>query len=66
MEWQWGPYQWHAFQELKEALCTTPVLLFPNPKLLFTIVNDTYSIAACGVLMQDQGDGLQLLAFPIW
>ena len=33
VEWQWGPYQRRAFQQLKESLCATPVLLFPDPKL---------------------------------
>ena len=39
-----------------------PVLLFPDPKLRYTVVTDASSIAAGGVLMQDQGDGLQPLA----
>ena len=51
VEWCWGPYQWRAFQQLKESLCATPVLLFPNPKLPFTIVTNASSIAAGGVLM---------------
>ena len=63
MEWQWGPYQWRAFQQLKEALCAASVLLFPEPKLPYTVVTDAFGIAAGGVLMQDQGDGLQPLAF---
>ena len=63
VEWQWGPYQWRAFQQLKEALCAVLVLLFPDPKLPYTVVTDASSTAAGGVLMQDQGDGLQPLAF---
>ena len=63
MEWQWGPYQWHAFQQLKESLCTAPVLLFPDPKLPYTIVSNESSSTTGGVLMQDQGNGLQPLAF---
>ena len=65
VEWHgaWGPSQRHAFQQLKEALCTTPILLFPDPKLSFTIVTNASSIVADGALMQDQGDGLQLFAF---
>ena len=58
MEWQWGPYQWRTFQQLKEALCATLVLLFPYPKLPYTVVTDASGTAASGVLMQDQGDGL--------
>ena len=40
-----------------------PVLLFPDPKLPYTVVNDASSTAAGRVLIQDQGDGLQPLAF---
>ena len=63
VEWQWGPYQRRAFQQLKEALCAAPVLLFPDPKLPYTVVTDVSGTAAGGILMQDQGDGLQPLAF---
>ena len=58
-----GSYQRHAFQQLKESLCTTLVLLLPGPKLSYTIVTDAYGTVAGGVLIQDQGDGLQPLAF---
>ena len=44
--------------ELKEALCTAPILLFLDPKLPYTIVTYTYGTVAGGVLTQDQGDGL--------
>ena len=63
VEWQWGPYQWRGFQQLKESLCTAPVLLFPDPKLHYTVVTNASGTAAGGVLMQDQGNGLQPLAF---
>ena len=63
VEWQWGPYQRRAFQQLKESLCATPVLLFPDPKLPYTIVTNAFSVAGSGVLMQDQGNGLKPPAF---
>ena len=63
VEWQWGPYQRRAFQKLKESLCAAPVLLFPYPKLPHTIVTNASGTTASGVLMQDQGNGLQPLAF---
>ena len=63
VEWQWGPYQWHAFQQLKQSLCAAPVLLFPDPKLPYTVVTDASGIAAGGVLMQEKGHGLQPLVF---
>ena len=58
VERQWGLYQWRAFQQLKEALCAAPVLLFLDPKLSYTVVTDTSGTTVGGVLMQDQGDGL--------
>ena len=58
-----GAYQRHAFQQLKESLCAAPVLLFPDPKLPYTVVTNASGTAAGGVLMQDQGNGLQPLAF---
>ena len=39
------------------------VLLFPDPKLPYTIVTDASGTATGGILMQDQGNGLQPLAF---
>ena len=61
MEWHWGPYQWGAFQQLKDVLCVPPILLFPDPKLPYIVVTNASSATAGGVLMQDQGDGLQPL-----
>ena len=61
--WQWDPYQWHAFQRLKEALCVALVLQFPNPNLPYTMVTDAAGTTTRGVLMQDQREGLQPLAF---
>ena len=63
VEWQWGPYQRRSFQQLKESLCVAPILLFLDLELPYTIVTDASSTAAGGVLMQDQGNGLQPLAF---
>ena len=58
VEWQWGPYQRRAFQQLKESLCAAPILLFPDPKLPYILVTNASGIVARGVLMQDQGNGL--------
>ena len=63
MPWQWGPSQKRAFQQLKDALCTAPVLQYPNPELPYVVVTDASGVAAGGVLMQDKGKGLQPLAF---
>ena len=63
VRWQWGPYQRRAFEQLKDALCTALVLLFPDPLLPYTVVTDASRSAAGGVLMHDQGNGLQPLVF---
>ena len=36
---------------------------FPEPKLPYTVVTDALGTTMGGVLMQDQGEGLQPLAF---
>ena len=36
---------------------------FPNLKLPYTMVTDASGVAVGGVLMQDQGEGLQPIAF---
>ena len=58
-----GPYQRCAFQLLKESLCATLVLLFPDPKLPYTIITNASDIVVSGALMQDQENGLQPLRF---
>ena len=63
VEWQWEPYQRCIFQQLKEALCAVPVLLFTDPKVPYTVVTNVSGTAASGVLMQDQGNVLSPLAF---
>ena len=39
------------------------MLVFPDPKLPYTVVTNASGIATRGVLMQDQGDGPRLIAF---
>ena len=58
-----GALSWVCLKQLKEALCTALVVVFPNPKLPYTIVIDASGIVVGGALMQDQGDGLQPLVF---
>ena len=60
VEWQWGPYQWRAFQQLKEALCIALVLLFPDCKLPYTVVTNASSTMAGRVLIKIKGTGYSL------
>ena len=53
VEMQWGPPQQRVFQQLKDALCDSPILVFPYPKLPYTMVTDASGTAVGGVLMQD-------------
>ena len=39
------------------------MLVFPDPKLPYTVVTDASGMAAGGVLMQDQGDGPRPIPF---
>ena len=40
-----------------------PILLFPDPKLLYTVVTNASGTTIGGFLMQNQGNGLEPLAF---
>jgi len=57
-EFSWGPSQQKAFDGLKDRLCTTPVLAYPNFKLPFILTTDASGIAVAAVLSQVQ-DGLE-------
>jgi hypothetical protein len=59
----WGPDQQVAFDTLKRAMATAPVLIMPDPGRMFTVVCDASKYALGGVLMQDQGKGLQPISY---
>ena len=59
----WGSQQQHAFDSLKAALTSAPVLAFPDHKLPFVVGTDASDFAIGAVLQQDHGTGLQPLAF---
>lgn len=59
----WGDAQQQAFDTLKEAMCTAPVLLIPDPSLPFTLNCDASNYAVGATLQQDQGNGLQPIAY---
>lgn len=63
VEFVWGPRQQTAFVELKAALCSAPVLLIPDPKLPYTLNVDACDYAVGGTLQQDQGNGMQPVAY---
>jgi hypothetical protein len=55
-KFEWGPSQKKAFDRLKDKLCTTPVLAFPNFKLPFIVTTDASKLAVAAVLSQVQDD----------
>ena len=61
--WLWGPIQCRAFEDLKFALCVVLLLIYLEPSLPYSVVLDISREVSGGVLMQDQGNGLRLVAF---
>lgn len=63
VKFSWGPTQQKAFVELKQAMQTGPVLVLPDSNLPFVVHTDASGFATGAVLQQDQGKGLQPIAF---
>ena len=57
-EFTWGPEQQKAFQSMKDKLCATPVLAYPNFKLPFILTTDASKTAIEAILSQVQ-DGVE-------
>jgi hypothetical protein len=61
--WQWDDLHEKAFRELKHLMCTAPCLLPPDLQKPFVVHVDASAFAIGCVLQQDQGKGLQPIAF---
>ena len=61
--WEWGTLQQQAFTQLKCSMMKRPVLLLPNPTLPFVVTTDASGYAVGATLSQDQGAGLQPIAY---
>ena len=59
----WGPAQQQAFDALKAAVSQQPVLILPDPSLPYVVTTDASGYAVGAWLSQDQGRGLQPIAF---
>jgi hypothetical protein len=57
-KFSWGSTQQEAFEGLKEKLCTTPVLAYPNFKLPFILTTDVCKKEIAAILSQVQ-DGIE-------
>lgn len=60
---KWTEQHQHAFDKLKAAVTSAPVLIIPNPKLPYTVVTDASGFAIGAALCQDHGNGLQPCAY---
>ena len=60
---EWTEAQEKAFQDIKSALASAPVLVMPNPTKPFTVHCDASQLAIGAVLSQDHGNGLQPVAY---
>jgi len=57
-KFEWGPSQNEALEGLKDKLCTTTVLAYPNFELPFILTTDASKLAIAAVLSQMQ-DGVE-------
>lgn len=60
---EWQPKHQTAFDNLKQALATAPVLSLPDPDRQYVVNTDASDFAVGAVLQQDFGRGLQPIAF---
>jgi hypothetical protein len=60
---KWDSDCQRSFDGLKESLCKKPVLCMPDHSLDFTLRTDASDRGLGAVLMQDQGRGLQPIAY---
>ncbi|GJP70697.1 hypothetical protein CLOP_g1609 [Closterium sp. NIES-67] len=61
--YKWEPQHQEAVEQLKQALTSALVLILPDPERDYVIEADASDQAVGAVLMQDQGNGLQPIAY---
>lgn len=59
----WTEAQQKALEALKRAVSEQPVLILPDPSVPYVVTTDASGFAVGGTLSQDQGQGLQPIAF---
>ena len=63
VKFEWTSHQQVAFDALKEAISASPVLAIADMSLPFVVHTDASGFAIGAVLQQDQGKGLQPIAY---
>ena len=63
VDWEWSTAQHQAFNRLKLALTTAPVLKLPDFGKQFIVTTNASDVAVGAILEQDFGNGLQPVAF---
>jgi hypothetical protein len=63
VKFEWASPHEQAFRQLKAAIAQGPVLILPDPSRPFVVHTDASGFAVGAVLQQDQGKGLQPIAF---
>jgi len=64
IQWRWRHnVEQQAFDDLKKALCSPPVLAFADPSKPYELYTDSSEFAQGATLLQYQGQGMQPIAF---
>ena len=63
VEFNWSKAQQTAFDTLKKAITSAPILISPDPTKPYVVITDASGFAAGAILQQDHGKGLQPIAF---
>ena len=61
--WRWGELEHTAFERLKKALTTAPVLALPDTSKGFTVTTDASKYAIGAVLSQETPEGVRPVAY---
>ena len=63
IKFQWTESQQSSFHQLQSAISSAPVLTIPDTSLPYVVTTDASGFAVGATLSQDQGSGLQPIAF---
>jgi hypothetical protein len=62
-KFQWSDLQHNSFLQLKQSISSAPVLAIPDDSLPYLLTTDASGFAIGATLNQDQGNGIQPIAF---